>query len=131
MSFFEIRYGLFFNLGGSMTVTSLASFREAKEKKEAETALFWKRMKWRYLGGRVHHAWFHEFPCIHCICPIWRGDQYVRNVYANFWRIKVERHHWPDCPGPSEDEVLEIERQMEREREKEREQERASEKKSA
>ena len=106
-----------------MTVKSMASFKEAKEKKEHEHRRYWKRLHFRHLGGRVHIAYdYHN--CDRCIFSIAPGDQYRRDAYANYWRIKVEKHHWPECYGPSEEEDREIHEQMEREREAEREVER-------
>lgn len=113
-----------------MTVTSMASFREAKKKEEEERTKKWKRWLYRYLGGRVHIA-YHDYPCDRCFFPINPGEQYLRNTYANYFRIKVERSHWPCCYGPSEDDIAEIEAEMERQREKERQEDREKEKQAA
>ncbi len=106
-----------------MTVKSMASFKEAKVKKDAASEKFRKRLHYRYLGGRVHIAYDYHH-CDRCIFSIAPGDQYRRDAYANYFRIKVEKHHWPECYGPTEEEDREIREQIEREREAEREAER-------
>lgn len=103
-----------------MPVTSIASFKEAKEKKRERRFKLWKRTEWRYLGGRVHTA-YRDYHCDRCIFMINGGEQYRRDVYANYKRIKVERHHRPQCYGPSEDEDRKMRDQIERDREAERE----------
>ena len=106
-----------------MTVTSLASFREAKKREVAEVARHWNKRRYRYLGGRVHIAFF-DYQCDHCIFPIQPGDQYRRDKYVNAFGFKTERTHWPQCYGPTEEEDREIRDQIEREREAEKEAER-------
>ncbi len=106
-----------------MAVTSLASFKEAREKQKQKTEQLWKRQRYRYLGGSVRTAWQHH-ECDRCIFTILPGDQYQRDVYANYKYLRIEKHHWPQCYGPSEDEDREIREQIERDRE--REQEKAS-----
>lgn len=109
-----------------MAVVSLASFKEAREKKEIEDRKYWKRAHYRYLGGTVHIA-HHHHSCDRCIFPILPGDQYRRDVYANNIRyagnrkhLRIERSHWPQCYGPSEEEDRRIRDEIEREREEER-----------
>jgi hypothetical protein len=113
-----------------MTVTSMTSFVEAKNKKEEERAKQWKRWQYRYLGGRVHIA-YQDHSCDRCIFPISPGEQYLRNTFANFFRIKIEKSHWPCCYGPSEDDIREIEAELERQREKERQETLEKEKQAA
>lgn len=109
-----------------MTVVSLASLREAREKQRIENRKQWKRAHYRYLGGRVHVAHYH-YSCDRCIFPILPGDQYRRDVYANnlpYWgkkkHLRVEKSHWPQCYGPTEEEDRKIREEIEREREAER-----------
>ena len=103
-----------------MNVTSMASFKEAKKRKISETTRYWNRSRYRYLGGRVHVAFF-DYRCDHCIFPIFPGDQYRRDKYVNSFGFKTERTHWPQCYGPTEEEDREMREQIEREREAERE----------
>lgn len=106
-----------------MSVTDMASFKEAQKKAEQERTRLWKRHRWRYLGGSVRTAWDHH-SCDRCIFPILPGDQYQRDVYANYKFLRVEKHHWPQCYGPSEEEDREMRDEIERDRD--REQEKAS-----
>ena len=106
-----------------MAVTSMASFREAKEKEKKERISQWKRQNWRYLGGRVHIAYWH-YRCNHCIFEICPGDQYRRDKYVNAFGFHTERTHWPQCYGPTEEEDREMRDRIEQEREAEKEAER-------
>lgn len=108
-----------------MTIVSLASFKEAKEKKKKDWIKYWKRRQERYLGGRVHVAWRY-YRCDHCIFPIESGDLYRRDKYVNSFGFRTERTHWPQCYGPTEEQDREMRDQIERDREAEREAERKS-----
>jgi hypothetical protein len=106
-----------------VTVANFTSFKEAKEKKRKEEERNWKRRRYRYLGGRVHVAHW-DYGCDHCIFSIRPGEQYRRDTYVNAFHFRIERTHWPQCYGPTEEEDREIREQIEREREAEREAER-------
>ncbi len=115
-----------------MTIVSLASYKEVKEKKKQEDKKYWKRIQYRYLGGSVRTAW-QCHSCYDCIFPIDGGMQYRRDVYANNVRdqdgrkhLHIEKRHWPHCYGPSEDEVRRIQEEIERQREAERASERSA-----
>lgn len=101
-----------------MSLTCMASFREARESEKLDRLKFWKRHGYRYIGGSVRTAQDHYYchNCIEAICP---GDQYLRDVFANYKYIRVKKYHWPQCHAPSEEEERELCEQLERERKSE------------
>lgn len=101
-----------------MTIISLASFKEAREKAARELIKFWRRQYYRYLGGRVHVA-YKDYRCNQCIARIDQGDLYRRDVYANYKHIKVRRSHWPECYAPNEEDWGMMQAEAERQREEE------------
>lgn len=115
-----------------MAVTSLASFKEAREKEEKKRISRWKRLKPRYLGGKDVHFAMDNYSCCRCIFPIMPGDEYRRERYVRSYMTEkgeksyfyYERHHLPQCYGPTEKEDREMREQIEREREAEKEAER-------
>lgn len=106
-----------------MSVMNMASFREAKEKEKKQCLRDWKRRQFRYLGGRVHVAYW-DYQCDHCIFPISPGELYRRDKYVNASHFRTSRTHWPQCYGPTEEEDREMRDRIEREREAEKEAER-------
>ena len=106
-----------------MAVMSMASFKEVKDKEKKERVRLWKRQNRRYLGGRVHVAYWH-YSCDNCIMTICPGDQYRRDKYVNAYGFWTKRTHWPECYGPTEEEDRKMREQIEREREVEKEAER-------
>lgn len=102
-----------------MSLTNMASFKEARERDALISIRLRKLWRWRYLGGRIHVA-FREHSCDYCIAPIVPGDHYRRDVFANYKYIKIEKSHWPECFAPSDEEVIEMQKEMERERVKRR-----------
>jgi hypothetical protein len=108
-----------------MTVMSMASFKEAKDKEKKGWVSLWKRQNRRYLGGRVHVAQW-DYSCDNCIMTIRPGDQYRRDKYVNAFGFRTKRTHWPECYGPTEEEDREMRDQIERGREAEKEAERCA-----
>lgn len=106
-----------------MSVVSLTSFKEARDKEERERKRRWKRNRRRYLGGRIHIAHW-DYSCDNCIMMICPGEQYRRDKYVNAYGFWTKRTHWPECYGPTEEEDREMREQIEREREAEKEAER-------
>ena len=106
-----------------MAVTSMASFKEAKEREARKVVRRWKRNQLRYLGGRVHVAYW-DYRCNNCIFPICQGELYRRDKYVNAGGFRTKRTRWPQCYGPTEEEDRLMREEIERQREAEREAER-------
>ncbi len=115
-----------------MTVTSLVSFKEAQIKKEKKADRQWKRSKPRYLGGVDVHFARDSYECCRCIFSIIPGDEYRRERYVRSYQTNegersyfyYERHHLPQCNGPTEEEDREIREEIEQRREAQKESER-------
>jgi hypothetical protein len=115
-----------------MTVTSIASFKGAREKKEKKALSQWKRSRPRYLGGKDVYFARDSYTCCRCIFPIMPGDEYRRERYVRSYvtdngerpSFYYDRYHLPQCYGPSEEEDRRIREEIERQREAEKEAER-------
>jgi hypothetical protein len=115
-----------------MAVKSLASFKEAREKKRKKEVSRRKRARPRYLGGKDVHFARDHYECCRCIFPIMPGDEYRRERYVRSYMTDegeksyfyFERFHLPQCYGPTEEEDREMREEIERQREAEKEAER-------
>jgi hypothetical protein len=112
-----------------MSVTSLASFKGAREKKQKKEVSRRARVKPRYLGGKDVHLAKDHYECCRCIFSIMPGDGYRRERYVRSYMTNegersyfyFERYHLPQCYGPTEKEDREIREEIERQRETEKE----------
>lgn len=111
-----------------MAVTSLASFKGAREKEKKKYTRQFKRSRPRSLGGKDIHFAMDTYCCCRCIFHIMPGDEYRRERYVRSYETTKgekasfynERHHLPQCYGPSEEEDRKMREEIERERERER-----------
>ncbi len=110
-----------------MSVTSLISFKKAKEKERKKNQRLRVRMKPRYRGGKNVTFAMNVYQCCRCISPIVPGEEYRRDRYVRSYQtaegeksyFRYERYHLPDCTGPTEDEYQRMRDEVERAREAE------------
>ena len=108
------------------TVVQLADVREEKRRRRERMRRAWRRSVYRLLWSKLIHMAWHPFRCDYCIAPIEPGDSYEREVHANYYGIWVKRRHYPNCYGPTEEDVLEEMERAEEERQEEEQLEQAA-----
>jgi len=100
---------------GTMGIISLEEVRrQIDEKRKALLRHYEKLRTKRLLRSSIHIAQqYHD--CVHCVMPIFPGDEYKRDCFLNGYRFWMEKSHYPCCYAPSDDEIDEVERELRRE----------------
>jgi len=75
------------------TVIQLSLIRDEKKRKEEQKQKEWRRSGYRLLWNKEVSMASHQYHCDYCIAPIDPGEEYIREVYANYYNLWVKRRH--------------------------------------